>query len=140
MRTTRPSAVAPQGGRTTTPDEHQATYQSLVGLEPTVMSEVVASHGQDPELLTFVRKARGQEAHKGGALIMPGDDQDVCITSWLAGATDTIACAQRGQRARVPAGRARMRPPRPPAPALARELSRVRARVGGERPRGAGAA
>jgi hypothetical protein len=82
-----------QGGRATTPDEHQATYRSLVGLEPTVMSEVVASHGQDPDLLTFVRKARGEEAHKGGALIMPGDDQDVCITSWLAGATDTIACA-----------------------------------------------
>jgi hypothetical protein len=82
-----------QGGRPTTSDEHQHTYRSLVGLEPTVMSTVVASHGQDPDILTFVRKARGEEAHKGGALIMPGDDQDVCITSWLAGATDTIACA-----------------------------------------------
>src|SRR6202042_1517172 len=82
-----------QGGRATTPSEHQATYRSLVGLEPTVMSEVVASHGADPDLLTFVRKARGEEAHKGGALIMPGDEQAVCITSWLAGATDTIACA-----------------------------------------------
>jgi hypothetical protein len=82
-----------QGGSPTNPSEHQATYRSLVGLEPTVMSEVVASHGADPDLLTFVRKARGEEAHKGGALIMPGDEQDVCITSWLAGATDTIACA-----------------------------------------------
>lgn len=82
-----------QGGRPTTSDEHQATYRSLVGLEPTVMSAVVAGHGQNPDLLTFVRKARGEEAHKGGALIMPGDDQDVCISSWLAGATDTIACA-----------------------------------------------
>lgn len=82
-----------QGGVPTTAAEHQATYRSLVGLEPTVMSEVVADHGQDPDLLTFVRKARGEEAHKGGALITPGDDQDVCITSWLAGATDTTACA-----------------------------------------------
>ena len=82
-----------QGGRATTSDEHQATYRSLVGLEPTVMSEVVANHGQNPDLLTFVRKARGEEAHKGGALITPGDVQDVCITSWLAGATDTTACA-----------------------------------------------
>ena len=57
------------------------------------MSEVVASHGAHPELLTFVRKARGLEAHKGGALITPGDDQDVCITSWLSGQTDTTACA-----------------------------------------------
>jgi hypothetical protein len=88
-----PICARAQGGSATTPAEHQATYRSLVGLEPTVMSAVVASHGADPDLLTFVRKARGEEAHKGGALIMPGDDQDVCITSWLAGATNTIACA-----------------------------------------------
>ena len=82
----------PQGGSPTTPDEHAATYRSLVGLEPAVMSAVVAGHGAHPELLTFVRKARGWEAHKGGALIVPGDDQDVCITSWLAGGTDIDAC------------------------------------------------
>lgn len=82
-----------QGGRSTTTQEHQNTYNSLVALEPTVMSTVIASHGQNPDLLTFVRKARGEDAHKGGTLVMPGDNQDVCITSWLAGATDTIACA-----------------------------------------------
>jgi hypothetical protein len=83
----------PVGGGFTTPDEHLATYRSLVGLEPTVMSAVVEGHGAHPELLTFVRKARGLEAHKGGALITPGDDQDVCITSWLAGQTDLNACS-----------------------------------------------
>ncbi|HEX3772554.1 MAG TPA: hypothetical protein VHV30_16865 [Polyangiaceae bacterium] len=88
-----PICSVPLGGASTTPDEHQATYRSLVGLEPTVMSQVVADHGQHPELLTFVRKARGLEAHKGGVLITPGDDQDECICSWLAGQTDTIACA-----------------------------------------------
>jgi hypothetical protein len=81
------------GGRATTPAEHQATYRSLVGLEPAVMSTVVAGHGENPELLTFVRKARGTETHKGGALITPGDAQDNCITSWLAGSTNTMACA-----------------------------------------------
>jgi hypothetical protein len=81
------------GGSGTTPAEHQATYRSLVGLEPTVMSAVVDGHGAHPEFLTFVRKARGLEAHKGGVLITPGDDQDVCVTSWLAGQTDLIACA-----------------------------------------------
>jgi hypothetical protein len=81
------------GGRATTPAEHQATYRSLVGLEPAVMSTVVAGQGEDPELLTFVRKARGTETHKGGALITPGDVQDNCITSWLSGQTDTMACA-----------------------------------------------
>ena len=84
---------AQKGGRKTTPEEHQATYRSLVALEPEVMSEVVTNHGRDPELLTFVRKARGTEAHKGGQLFMPGDDQDVCVTSWLAGRTNSTACA-----------------------------------------------
>ncbi len=88
-----PICNVPQGGTQTTPAEHQATYRSLVGLEPAVMSEVVDGHGAHPELLTFVRKARGLEAHKGGALITPGDDQDVCITSWLSGQTDSNACA-----------------------------------------------
>ncbi len=82
----------------TTAAEYAATYRSLVGLEPVPMSEVVASGGQDPELLTFVRKATGEEAHKGGTLIALGTDagavQDECITSWLAGATNTSACAQ----------------------------------------------
>jgi hypothetical protein len=82
-----------KGGRRTTPEEHQATFRSLVGLEPVVISRVVEHGGANPGLLTFVRKARGFEAHKGGALISPGDDQDVCITSWLAGVTNLRACS-----------------------------------------------
>ena len=81
------------GGRNTTPDEHQATYRSLVGLEPAVMTAVVAGQGQQPQLLTFVQKAVGAQAHKGGVLITPGDPQDQCITSWLAGQTNVSACA-----------------------------------------------
>jgi hypothetical protein len=84
------------GGNLTTPAEHQATYRSLVGLEPSVMTAVVQGHGQDPELLTFVRKACGIEAHAGGQLIphcdMPGDDQYGCIASWLAGDTSEAMC------------------------------------------------
>jgi hypothetical protein len=81
-------------GSDTSVEEHDATYRSLVALEPAVMTEVVLNKGANPELLTFVRKARGTEAHKGGTLITPGDDQDVCITSWLAGMTATDACAR----------------------------------------------
>jgi hypothetical protein len=80
------------GGSNTTKDEHFATYRSLVGLEPTVMSQVYENKGEHPELLTFVRKARGLEAHKGGVLITPGDPQDICITSWLAGNTNQNEC------------------------------------------------
>ncbi len=84
-------------GPTATPTsdaEYDATYRSLVGLEPAVMSTVIHDKGKNPELLTFVRKARGDESHKGGALVVPGDDQDKCMTSWLAGQTDTDACAR----------------------------------------------
>jgi hypothetical protein len=81
------------GGVNTQPAEYVASYRSLVGLEPAVMSAVVSSGGQDPEQLTFIRKARGWDAHKGGALVVPGDDQDTCMTSWLASSTNATACA-----------------------------------------------
>jgi hypothetical protein len=98
-----------KGGRRTTPEEHQATYRSVVGLEPTVISVVVANRGAELELLTLMRKARGFDAHKGGALIVPGDDQDVCLTSWLSGRTNLRAC---GNAFAQPA----FTPPAPPAP------------------------
>jgi hypothetical protein len=112
--------TVPGGGRTTE-------------AEPQVMTEVysgcanqVAEGGAalyppgpscHPELLTFVQKARGTEAHKGGQLIcitppcppavpdpsyplqtsngtVKTDPQDVCIVSWLEGATNMMACQQ----------------------------------------------
>jgi hypothetical protein len=81
------------GGTDTTAAEYDATYRSLVGLEPAVMTAVIVGKGVHPEWLTFVRKARGDESHKGGALWSPGDLQDQCVASWLAGATDMNACA-----------------------------------------------
>lgn len=117
----------------TTEDEYEATYRSLVGLEPQVMTTVYSGCASSvvdggptyppatidgvvvchPELLTFIRKARGTEAHKGGQLIcveapcpagipqfpLDGDGgplvdlQDVCLVTWLEGATDTNACS-----------------------------------------------
>ena len=114
----------------TTDEEYQATYRSLVALEPQVMSTVYAGCSPyadggisvyppgascHPELLTFIRKARGIESHKGGQLIcvqspcpqglpdpapldpdaggLAVDPQDVCLVSWLEGATDVNACA-----------------------------------------------
>lgn len=88
-----PSMLGPMA-TVTSEGEYDATYRSLVGLEPAVMSNVIRGHGTNPELLTFVRKARGDESHKGGALVAPGDDQDKCITSWLAGQTDKDACTR----------------------------------------------
>lgn len=82
-----PSVLIP-----TTADEVAQDFESVIGLEPETMSQVVASGGADPERLTFYRKARGLESHKGGAVIVQGDPRDVCITTWLQGQTDAAAC------------------------------------------------
>jgi hypothetical protein len=82
-----PTALLPS-----TSDELDQDFQSVVGLEPEIMSEVVADKGVDPERLTFYRKARGLESHKGGTIVLPGDARDVCITSWLAGQIDGAEC------------------------------------------------
>jgi hypothetical protein len=123
-----PDASPANCNQPTTEAEHEATYRSLVGLEPQVMSTVFAgcseaiSDGGDvyppglschPELLSFIQKARGIEAHKGGQLICVNapcpagldtqvpyggeggilvDPQDVCLVSWLEGATDHHSC------------------------------------------------
>lgn len=77
-----------------TADEIAQDYQSVVGLEPEVISAVVRAGGADPERLTLVRKARGTEAHKGGTIWSQGGDADKCLTSWLSGSTDTAACSK----------------------------------------------
>jgi hypothetical protein len=81
------------GASPTTTAELEASYAAVVALEPEVMNAVVADHGANPERLTLVRKARGTEKHAGGAIVSVGDVRDVCITSWIAGATDETACA-----------------------------------------------
>ena len=87
------STDVPSALTVTTSDEMDATFESLVGLEPEIMSAVVESGGASPDRLTFLRKARGTESHKPGQIITTGDDRDVCITSWLTGTTDQTACA-----------------------------------------------
>lgn len=87
----------PSAKPNTTTAEYDEDFTSVIGLEPEVMSEVVASGGANPERLTLVRKARGAEDHKGGAQMKEGDDQDRCLTSWLAGHTDAAACTNAKQ-------------------------------------------
>jgi hypothetical protein len=82
------------GGSQTTTSEIDSMYDAVVQLEPEIMSEVVADHGQNPERLTLVRKARGTEKHAGGTILIPGDVRDRCLLSWLEGQTDGPACSQ----------------------------------------------
>jgi hypothetical protein len=93
-----------QGGTNTTVEEYNATYRSLVGLEPTVMSQVVASGGADPDLLTFVRKARGEEDHKGGKLWDAGAPEDLCVAQWLANDGTTPATCKSALAGDLDAG------------------------------------
>lgn len=76
--------------------EVEQDYESVFGLEPEVMGQVVASGGANPDALTMVRKARGIESHKGGQIWNEGDDSDTCLVSWLSGKADAGAavCAK----------------------------------------------
>lgn len=76
----------------TSPGEVSATYDSIIALEPSIMRDVVQANGQGSDRLTFVRKGRGEEAHKGGQRIVQGDDADICVQSWLQGAVNVDAC------------------------------------------------
>ena len=82
-----PSTLIP-----TTADEVAADYASVVGLEPEILAQVVASDGANPERLTLVQKARGGENHAGGIVVVPGDVRDTCMTTWLKGNADVTAC------------------------------------------------
>lgn len=86
----------------TTVAEVELVYEAIVALEPDVIRQVVAEGGSTPERLTFVRKGRGAEAHKGGQRIVPGDPADVCIRSWLASAVDEEACTSAVPRLASP--------------------------------------
>jgi hypothetical protein len=86
----------PDAPAVVTAQEALATYESVIALEPEIMRDVVKSGGANPERLTFLRKGRGDEQHKGYRRLMPGDASDRCITSWLAGSVDTAACATGG--------------------------------------------
>jgi hypothetical protein len=71
----------------TTPAEYDATFRSVVGLEPALMTAVVERRAES-NLLTLVRKSRGTEEHKGGMVFTTGDAADACLASWLS-TTDT---------------------------------------------------
>lgn len=76
----------------TTPAELDADYDAVIGVEPEIMRAVALAKGAGSDRLTFIRKGRGEESHKGGNPITAGDDADVCIQSWFRGVVDADAC------------------------------------------------
>jgi hypothetical protein len=93
MRLNPKDVVADKVFGATTKDEYDETYHSLVGLEPEIMAAVVEEGGTQPTRLTFIRKMRGIEKHKGGTLAAAGDLLDRCFTSWLSNRVDRDACS-----------------------------------------------
>lgn len=85
-----PDDVSGHGG--TRSAEHRANGQALAGLEPELMCDVVRDRGRQPERLTLVRKAFGEEEHSGGEVWTPRSDGRACLLGWLAGHVDVETC------------------------------------------------
>jgi hypothetical protein len=81
------------GGNPTTVAEVDANWESVCGLEPELMTEV--TEGQlSPDALLLLQKPLLQTHHKGNQIIVEGDDGYTCLTSWLTGQVDAVACAR----------------------------------------------
>lgn len=87
-----PSEKNVSGGKDTTLLELQDNYDSVCNLQPEQTSAAVANQF-NPEGLLVVQKARGLEAHKGGAVVIQGDPDDNCIAGWLRGDTPATVAA-----------------------------------------------
>lgn len=85
------------GGKPTTLAELKANYASVCNVEPEKTAQAVTDEGQSADQLLVVRKARGIEGHKGGAVVQRNSPGDRCILGWLSGADPAAvgeACAE----------------------------------------------
>jgi hypothetical protein len=77
------------GAQPTTPNEYEANYQSVIGLQPELMTEVIQGNAP-PTALLLLRKPLQLERHKGGPVFAANDDTYNCIVSWLGGKTADV--------------------------------------------------
>lgn len=101
LRFEQADSAAEPGQGSTTPLELEANYQSVIGLQPEIMT-LVHELDAPPEALLLMRKPLQLERHKGGPVFVEGDDAYNCLASWLAsggdaGATDFTACGNAAQ-------------------------------------------
>jgi len=83
--------VSGSGG--TTNDEMFANYTAAIGLQPELTSAVFFDPvDNDPTKLLLMRKPLQAERHKGGQVIVSGDNGFNCMYGWLAGDMDFQAC------------------------------------------------
>jgi hypothetical protein len=89
------------GVAATTPLELEANYGAVCSVEPEKTAEQVDNFGQKAEELLIVRKARNEEGHKGGRVVIAGDVGDQCIVSWLRSQDPAVVaghCSQALQK------------------------------------------
>jgi hypothetical protein len=97
-----------EGNRTGEADstdlEKSSNYFSVCAIEPEKVARVVDDPGGNAvNTLLLVRKARGQEGHKGGKVFDPWDDSDRCVVGWFRGdAEASIAKACSAALAKLP--------------------------------------
>jgi hypothetical protein len=72
------------GDGSTTDAEFLANYESIIAIEPERLSQIVRSGGANASKWVVLSKGRGVEHHKGGARLVPGQDADTCILSWIS--------------------------------------------------------
>ena len=90
LRIPNDAGITP-GTAPTTTDEVNANYRSVIGVEPEQMNDVVKNNG-DPYSLLILKKPLQIETHKGGQVMNKGDDSEQCISTWIQGKTNKVAC------------------------------------------------
>jgi hypothetical protein len=74
----------------TTSNEDTASFQSLISIQPEVLTQIVRSHGAGLGKWIVFSKGRGTEHHKGGSRMTQGDAMDTCLTSWVLATSEAV--------------------------------------------------
>jgi hypothetical protein len=80
-----PSDVTGFGG--TTDAEVEATFQSIVALEPERLSRILESGGDGADEWIVIAKGRGRQRHAGGSQLVEGQPADACLLGWVSSAS-----------------------------------------------------
>ena len=83
-----------RAGDDTTPAEYDATYQSLVGLEPEIMA-AVADEARRPRGSPSSANRAAPKSTRAATISAAGDELDRCFTTWLSGSVDRDAAMRR---------------------------------------------
>lgn len=90
------------GRGATTQEEYDATYTSLMSVQPEMLALVLSQRGANPQRWIVFSKGSGLEHHKGGTPMPVSSPSctdspspcaaNACVRSWLSGSIDDAAC------------------------------------------------